>query len=149
MEDILIIRDANEFDTNAIADLITQLGYSTTEQEFKERYYSITRHSDYKTLVGLIGNKIVAMAGLHRGMFYESDGNYIRILALIVNKEFRKTGIAKKIIEFVELWAKETNATALLLNCGNREERDVAHLFYNKMGFKSKSTGYIKWLGKQ
>lgn len=147
MPEIFIIRDSNASDINALASLITQLGYNTTEQEFKERYCKIEKHSDYKTLIGFIGNKIVAMAGLQRGMFYESDGTYIRILALIVDREFRKTGIAKKIIESVELWAKEINATALLLNCGNREERDIAHLFYNKMGFKAKSTGYIKWLG--
>lgn len=92
-------------------------------------------------------NEWRAIIGLNKNYFWEQDGFYIRIQALVVGKTHRRLGIAQKLVEAVEKLAKEMGASAILLNCGNREEREAAHRFYPKIGFEAKSTGYIKKIG--
>ncbi len=86
------------------------------------------------------------MAGATTGYFYEHDGGYVRILAFVVKADFRNQGIAKRLLQAVEDWAKQIKAATLVLNSGNRPEREAAHVFYIKQGFEAKSTGFVKKL---
>lgn len=86
------------------------------------------------------------MAGLCTGLSYEFDGSYVRIVAFVVDSNFRRKGIGKKLIEEAENWTKEQGALFVALNSGNREERKDAHQFYWEVGYKAKSTGFVKSL---
>jgi len=48
-----------------------------------------------------------------------------------------------------EKWAIGQEATYIMLNSGNREERKIAHKFYLNRGYKDKTTGFSKPLDKQ
>ena len=139
-------RDAAPDDLVALTLLINQLGYTTSAGEMKIRFNLISDHPDYKTLVAVVGGEVVGMVGLCKGLFYEMNGMYLRILVLVVKHTDRSRGVGKILIAAAESWAKENGLKAVYINCGNRKERDAAHQFYRHMGYAAKSSGYVKLL---
>jgi len=142
----MIIREANINDASELAHLMGQLGYPTTVDHFKIRFNQIHTNPCYHTLVVELDGKVVGMAGVCTGIFFEHDGSYVRIVAFVVDSGYRRKGIGKKLIQAVESWAKEQGAIAIALNSGNREERKAAHQFYSSMGYEAKSIGFSKGL---
>jgi GNAT superfamily N-acetyltransferase len=86
------------------------------------------------------------MVGMTKNYFYEQNGIYVRVLALVTSYGFRQNGIGRKLMEASENWAREIGAGIILLNCGNREERKVAQQFYQNIGYQIKSSGFIRKL---
>jgi GNAT superfamily N-acetyltransferase len=140
----LIIREADENDIYALASLMTELGYPTTDEEMTVRFKQILPHEDYQTYIAAVDNKVVGMVGLVKNFFYEKNGGYIRITALIVSKDSRGKGIGKALLTAAEQWALESSIHTIILNSGNKEERIPAHRFYEKNGYEHKSLGFVK-----
>lgn len=142
----IFIREVLATDAGALADLMSQLGYSTSPIEMEARLNKILAHKDYMTWVAYTNSGLAGVIGSARGLAYESNFVHIRILVLIVDEQYRRMGIAKKLLDYVESWAKANEAKVILVNAGNRVERKQAHLFYPQMGFNHKSSGYVKLL---
>ena len=142
----LIIREADPADIPALTELMNELGYHTTVDEMKTRFENFQNHQDYKTFIAVTDNEISGIVGLTKNFSYEQNGIYVRVLALVTHTKLRQKGIGKKLMEVAENWAREIGAEKILLNCGNRKERAIAHLFYEKVGYHVKSSGYIKKL---
>ena len=140
----LIIREAEQSDIFDLTALMNELGYNTTVGEMKVRFDNIRNHSDYKTFIATGDTQILGMVGLTKNYFYEQNGIYVRVLALVTHSKFRQMGIGKKLMDIAENWAREIGAEKVFLNCGNREERAIAHLFYKKIGYEVKSSGFVK-----
>ena len=140
----IIIREAKPTDVAALTELMNELGYDTTMDEMKTRFENIQKHNDYKTFIAVEDTEILGMVGLSKNFSYEQNGIYVRVLALVTRSSFRQKGIGKKLMDVAENWAKEIGAEKILLNCGNREERAIAQLFYKKIGYQIKSSGFIK-----
>ena len=111
-----------------------------------KRMETVNQLRNYWTYVAVIDKNVIGYMGLNKNYFWEQDGSYIRIQALVVDEKYRRLGVGQKLTEFAEKLARRLNIKAIILNCGNREERQAAHQFYSKMGFVPKSTGYIKRL---
>jgi len=141
-----VIREAVQKDVSQLAGLMGELGYSTTTEEMESRFSKISSHSLYNTQVAEMNGVIVGMIGMMLGFHYEKNENYVRIVALVVDSEYRKQGIGEKLIEKAEEWAKGQGANRIALNSGNRSERDDAHHFYIRQGFEGRATGFYKAL---
>jgi GNAT superfamily N-acetyltransferase len=146
LTDQTIIRDAHEGDIEELTLLMTDLGYPATLAEMQVRFKNIFAHPDYRTIIAVIGDEIVGMAGLCKGVYYEKNGLYLRILAFVVKQTRRELGIGKILIKASEDWAVDQGANTVLINSGNRDERKAAHVFYHKMGYVVKSSGFVKEL---
>lgn len=144
-EDILI-RKFQSKDISFLTELTNELGYPTSVEQMTLRMNTIVELKNYWTFVAVIQNVVVGYIGLNKNYLWEQDGYYIRIQALVVGSKFRKLGVGKELINSAEELAKQIGTNLLLLNCGNREERKVAHKFYQQVGFEQKSIGYIKRL---
>ena len=142
----IIIREAEPAHIVPLTELMNELGYNTTMDEMKTRFENIQNHKDYKTFIATYDTEILGMVGLSKNYSYEQNGIYVRVLALVTRSKFRQKGIGKKLMDVAENWAREIGADKVLLNCGNREERDIAQLFYKKIGYQIKSSGFIKKL---
>lgn len=125
--------------------LYEQLGYPTTKDELLERLTKLNSHEDYYMLL-LINEKgdIIGFSGMCRMMNFEKPGQYLRILAFVINSNYRKQGNGKLLLNESEQLANKLNCEALALNSGNREERVNAHAFYQANGFNKKSSGFVK-----
>jgi len=53
-------------------------------------------------------------------------------------------GIGKLLIRESAPWARDQGADSVVIASGNREERMVAHAFYQKAGYAIKSSGFFK-----
>ncbi len=143
-EETVSIRAFQKEDLPALTELTNQLGYETSIEEMSARMKQIQSLDNYWTFVAVVDQQVAGYIGLNKNYFWEQDGCFIRIQALVTNKEFRRLGIGQKLIEAVEKLGKEVGAKLMTLNCGNKPERESAHKFYPLMGFEAKSTGYIK-----
>jgi GNAT superfamily N-acetyltransferase len=143
------VREFQTEDLPQLVHLMDQLGYPTSLERLESRFSNIQSQPNYHTLVAELNNKVVGMVGLCHNLFYEYDSSYVRIVAFIVDTDHRRKGIGEKLMNEAEKWAIEQEATHILLNSGNREERKVAHKFYLNMGYKNKSTGFSKSLDNQ
>ncbi len=146
MPGLIKIRDASEDDIAALTILMNDLSYPTTFAEMQVRYKAIAIHPDYKTILAVLDDEIVGMAGLHKGNFYEKNGMYLRVLAFVVKKNARNRGIGQILIKASENWAVEQGLNSVIINSGNRDDRKAAHVFYQKMGYEIKSSGFVKQL---
>jgi GNAT superfamily N-acetyltransferase len=142
------IREAEITDIEIVSltHLMNELGYDTTKSEMKIRLSNIQRNNHYKTYVATANGEVVGMVGMTKNYSYEQNGIYVRILALVIANRFRQHGIGRQLIKASEDWAKQIDANRILLNCGNREDRKIAHQFYQKMGYHIKSSGFYKKL---
>ena len=143
---VLKIREATDNDSRGLTDLTVQLGYTSTVESMKARFNNIQQHPDYYTLIADYNGKIIGMIGLSKSYYYEVDGFYVRILALVVDSNHRNQGIGKKLIEDAENWARKAGAVGISLNSGKRPERMEAHQFYKNRGYREKSIGFVKSL---
>ena len=142
----IFIREAEPTDISALTELMNELGYPTSIDEMKTRFENIKNHKDHQTFVAADEKEILGMVGLSKNFSYEQNGIYVRVLALVTRSRFRQKGIGKKLMDVAENWAREIGANKVLLNCGNRDERAIAHLFYKKIGYEIKSSGFVKKL---
>lgn len=142
--DEISIRQVREDDVAPLAGLMTELGYPTTESDMRERLRVLEREPHYILFIADWGGAVVGMAGATRSFYFEQNGSYVRLAALVAKETHRNMGVGKALVKAVELWAKQIGANAIVLNCGNREERQAAHIFYQRLGFEAKSTGYLK-----
>lgn len=140
----MMIREAKSDDIQALTYLMGELGYPTEIHQMKNRMERIYSLPYYRTLVAEIDGNVIGMIGMHIGYMYENDNCYIRVVALVVDNKFRGQGVGYKLISEAENWAKQIEASSIVLNSGNRKERENAHDFYLKFGFSAKSTGFSK-----
>jgi GNAT superfamily N-acetyltransferase len=138
------IRKATLKDVPALASLMEQLGYPTTVENMTVRFINIDSNPSYHTLVAEEDGKVVGMIGLYTSILYNKDGLYARVIAFVVDSNYRNKGIGKLLINEAEIWARNQGADSIGLNSGNRPERDNAHQYYKRMGYVEKSTGFVK-----
>ena len=143
---MITTRDANYGDEVALTVLMNELGYPTTYAEMAARFKSIAEHPDYKSILAVSKGDVVGMAGLAKGIFYEKNGTYVRIVAFVVKQTHRRLGIGEALINAAEQWAAEQGAGTVYINSRNADERKAAYSFYQKMGYIIKSSGFVKQL---
>jgi N-acetylglutamate synthase-like GNAT family acetyltransferase len=97
------IRKATMNDIEELTSLIKQLGYPTTIDSMKTRFRNIELSPDYQTLLATYDGNVVGMIGMIKGYYYEMDGFYIRIVAFVVDSNYRGMGIGKKLLEDAEI----------------------------------------------
>jgi GNAT superfamily N-acetyltransferase len=140
----ITIRPARQPDIPALALLMTELGYATTEADMQQRFALLQSNANYATWLAVCDTTIAGMIGLLKNIYFEKNGIYVRIGALVVHAAYRNKGIGKLLIGKAEAWAAELGAREILVNSGNRAERKVAHAFYQQLGFEPKTTGFVK-----
>ena len=131
-------------DVPSLCELMSVLGYPTTKEEMQDRFTVLDKDPCYRMFVADIDGKVVGMAGALKSYYFEKVGCYVRLGALVTLETHRGKGIGRTLVQAVEAWGASVGASSLVLNCGNREEREVAHLFYKHLGYEAKSTGYAK-----
>jgi len=79
------IRGAREGDIEALAGLMTELGYPTSVEEMGRRLEEISADPSYRTLVAEQDGRVLGAAGLHVERYYEkvSTANLTRLQQLL------------------------------------------------------------------
>jgi len=87
------IRTAEMHDAAALAQLMRELGYETTESEMQMRLERIAADKRYRTFVAARDSKVCRMIGTLTCPSYEHNDPGGRILALAISGPMRRRGI--------------------------------------------------------
>ncbi|MEY8619699.1 GNAT family N-acetyltransferase [Staphylococcus xylosus] len=131
---------------NRLLGLYEDLGYPTITEDLINRLKKIHSHEDYYLLLLIKDDVIIGLSGMCKMMFYEKNGEYMRLLAFVINSNYRGKGYGRLLLKESEMLATQLGCKAITLNSGNREDRDDAHSFYKRNGFENKSSGFSKQL---
>jgi GNAT superfamily N-acetyltransferase len=140
--DNLTIRAAELADTEALAGLITQLGYETRGSEMKMRLETIERDARYRTFVAVNAGKICGMIGTVCFYGYEHNNPGGRIIALVVREDVRGRDVGRRLIVAAENDFAQRGITRVAVN--TRFTRKKAHAFYEKAGYTANGFRFVK-----
>ena len=138
------IRTATLEDASALAGLLSELGYKTSEEQMLMRLSRVIDVNEYATFVAEVGDKVVGILGVRCGFHYARDGKYARIIALIVTSSYQGRGIGRLLVDTAENWAKENGVGRLMANTALH--RTSAHRFYEALSFEHTGRRYVKIL---
>jgi ribosomal protein S18 acetylase RimI-like enzyme len=140
------IRAAKLSDAPELAALMCELGYETTSDEMRERLKSILRDARYSTLVAKIRKELCGMIGTLTHVSHEHNDLSGRIVALVVSKKQRRSGVGRALIAVAEKDFARRNVTRVTLT--TRLERDEAHRFYEELGYSRTGFRFAKNLAR-
>jgi PhnO protein len=140
----LTVRAAEAADAEALADLMTQLGYETRASEMQMRMEAIRADKNYATFVAVSKGKVCGMIGTFTCYSYEHNSPGGRILALVVSDKMQGRGVGHALITAAEKDLAQKNITRVAVN--THVERKEAHKFYEKAGYKCNGFRFVKEL---
>ena len=145
MSDVdLTIRAPEAGDMEALADLMTQLGYETRASEMQMRMETILANKNYATFVAVSEGKLCGMIGTYTCYTYEHNSPSARILALIVADKMRGRGVGQALVAAAEKNLAQKNISRVAVNTHLKRTR--AHEFYEKLGYTKNGFRLVKEL---
>jgi N-acetylglutamate synthase-like GNAT family acetyltransferase len=138
------VRTAEAADAEALAELMAQLGYETRASEMQMRMEAILANKNYATFVAVSKGKVCGMIGTFTCYTYEHNSPSGRILALVVSDKMRGRGVGLALIGAAEKDLAQKNISRVAVN--TRFEREKAHQFYEKAGYKRNGFRFVKEL---
>lgn len=127
------IRQADIKDVEQIAHLCEQLEYNVTNQQIEERLTKIQHNNAHIVYVAALANEyVIGWAHAHISDLLIIPTQAI-LLGLVVDKNYRCSGIGRILMQKIEEWASLAGCEGLMLRSGFR--RKEAHLFYEKIGY--------------
>ncbi|TCT17201.1 acetyltransferase (GNAT) family protein [Natranaerovirga pectinivora] len=140
------IRKMKESDSRVVASLISQLGYIVTNEEVQLQYLNITENNGAGIFVAVSeDDKIVGW--VHMSIYHSLIiGRMAIVLGIVVDEALRNKGIGRLLMQAGAEWARNNDCIGIKLNSG--AEREDAHMFYLKNGFKMKKSqlAFVKML---
>ena len=136
MSETLRIRQMVETDADVVAILAGELGYPNKVEAIRARIRA-TGESDLLLVAVDATDRPVGFIQAHRVCIIEV-GFRVEILGLVVSSSSRRSGIARRLIEEAESWAKNIGAEAISVRSNTK--RIEAHLFYPDLGYKEIKT---------
>lgn len=127
------IREALPNDAQAIAKLNhSQMGYNFSAEDTYKRLCIILSSEKDKIFVATIDGEVV-------GYVHANDYDLVycdhmkNIMGIAVDGQVKRQGVGRLLMNAVETWARNTNASGIRLVSG--ATRTVAHEFYRRCGF--------------
>jgi GNAT superfamily N-acetyltransferase len=139
------IRDARAQDAEAIAGLLTQLGYPSEQDAVEGRVERLQVLGDRVAVAELEGH-VVGLAHLQVSPAIERDRPAAKLGALVVDEAHRGRGIGRLLVEAMEAEARLRGCEVLFLTTSER--RDDAHAFYERFGLEQTGRRYGRTLNE-
>ncbi len=134
MED-LIFREVQISDAPSLILLMDQLGYFVDEKTMSENIQRYRLLSHQKAWVAENSGQILGCIAVAITNYFHRPGSFLRVIALIVNQEHRRSGIGKSLMGIAEKFAVEQNCSYIELTSGMHREKLGSHAFYQSLGY--------------
>ena len=140
----LRLRPAREEDAEALASLMTQLGYPSDASQLRMRLQRAAGDPHVRALVAEQGGGIVGMIGLMVFHAFMRDHPHGYITSLVVDESVRGGGAGSTLLAAGEAWFKQRGVDKATLTSHLR--REAAHRFYERRGYEFNGRRYVKSL---
>jgi GNAT superfamily N-acetyltransferase len=139
------IRDAHAADAEAIAALLTQLGYPIGGGAIEARLERLRIVGD-RVVVAELQGAVVGLAHLQVAPALERERPAAKIGALVVDEVHRGRGVGRALVDELEAEARRRGCEVLFLTTAER--RDDAHAFYESVGLEHTGRRYGRTLSE-
>ncbi len=140
----LVIRAATGEDAPALASLLGQLGYASSETEVHERLERMMTQERINMLVAVRGTEVLGLATAHRLSLLNRPRDVMHLTALVVDRNARGQGVGRGLVAAVEERARAAGCERL--SVATHVDRDGAHAFYERLGFALTGRRYARVL---
>lgn len=127
------IRSAKSEDTQAICDLLKQMGYPQPLALIQEKFEILHNDSDSKILVAEEEDKICGFLSLYFIPQIALQGDFAKICYLCVDENMRSKGVGHLLVKEAEQQARRRGCDRMELHSGM--QRPLAHQFYLREGY--------------
>ena len=128
------LRAATGNDADALAELMTQLGYGCEPGEIPARIEKFAAQPGILLAVAEHDGKVVGVVTGHLVNAIHKTEPVAMLTALVVLESARGLGIGKQLVAHVEDWARSRGASTISLTSALR--RVEAHAFYKALGYE-------------
>lgn len=133
----MIVRDARPTDVSAVRRLIGQLADAPDEAAFGARFENVLATDDHRIIVAEAQGQVVGVLHMFERPALEKPCEAI-VQALVVDSEARSSGVGEALMREAEAWALQRKLPSVSLY--SRVDRKRAHAFYERIGYRIKST---------
>lgn len=140
----IFIENAGVSDYSCIGGLIRkELGYTELDlEQLRIRMEQMLSDSNYAAFIARCDGAVVGFIGLCKGITFETEGEYMRIIALAVESGHQNKGIGKMLLSKAVQYAHENKLHHISVSSGL--QRTAAHAFYETNGFVKKGYSFKK-----
>ena len=138
----IVVRTATPNDAPALAPLLGELGYPVDGATLVQRMNRLVGREDHTVLIAEDERAAMGLLALHVFPLLAYDRDVGMIMALVVTKRARGTGVGRRLIDRAEDVARSAGASRLLVTTHNR--RADAHAFYERLGFEFTGRRYVR-----
>lgn len=138
------LRNARAADSVAVAELLGELGYTSSAEQAAERIERIDADPVTLLIVAEVEGELAGFVALHVQNLVERNEPGCEVAGLVVGERFRRQGIGELLMEAVENEARKRGGRYLVLNTAHR--RTDAHAFYEALGYEHTGRRYTKEL---
>ena len=133
------IRRARLSDAEGIAALTKQLGYDADASAVADRLRRLLAKSAQQFLVADHDGRTIGWIHMLVAEYVEADA-FVVIGGLVVDREYRKQGIGRRLLTHAEEWAVANGCAVVRLS--SSLTRTGAHAFYERAGYTRLKTQY-------
>ncbi len=144
--DRIVVRRARIKDSEAIADLLGELGYPNTIRFARSKIKKLSSGRNDRLFAVTYCGQVVGFVSCHIVPLMHESGNVCRVTALVVAEEFCGRGLGRELIVKAEHFARTRRCIKIEITSG--EHRTRAHDFYRKLGYQEVSRRFMKPLDK-
>lgn len=127
------IRSAKSKDTQAICDLLKQMGYPQPFALIQEKFEILHNDSNSQILIAEERGKIYGFLSLYFIPQIALQGDFAKICYLCVDENMRSKGVGHLLVKEAEQQARRRGCGRMELHSGM--QRPLAHQFYLREGY--------------
>jgi ribosomal protein S18 acetylase RimI-like enzyme len=135
-------RPAKLSDAPALAALMRELGYETSNAQMHSRLQPVLKNASYRTIVAEVDNNLCGMIGTLTHACHEHNDPSGKIVALVASKKQRRRGVGRALVAAAEKDFARSGVTRVTLT--TRFERESAHRFYEARGYAKTGFRFAK-----
>lgn len=140
--DKIVIKDLNTKEEMLSAyETIHQMYEKMEYEEFSKILDEMIELDSYKIVAAFLDGKMVGVSGYWVAIMLYC-GKYLQVSNLVVNKEYRSLGIGKKILDYLEVKARELNCKKVALD--SYTENKKSHSLYFRENFYIRGFHFMK-----
>ena len=133
----MIVRDARPADVSAVRRLIGQLADAPDDAAFRARFERVLATDDHRIIVAEVEGKVMGVLHMFERPALEKSCEAM-VQALVVDSDARSSGVGEALMREAEAWAQSRKLPSVSLY--SRADRERAHAFYERIGYRIKAT---------